>query len=135
MSRSPHAPSPSRRGFLRGLVSLPLIGGGVTLIGSPSAVAEPVTLALMYRYRDWLATEYGETLIEMEPLTHPQRLSHPHVMPDAQAWRREWCRENWTIADRATDPDRFRQPPAHAPSTRAALVLSAVGHDWREGGR
>lgn len=28
-----------RRGFLRGLVSLPLIGGGVTLIGRPAAMA------------------------------------------------------------------------------------------------
>lgn len=33
----------SRRGFLRGLVSLPLIGGGVTLIGAPTAAATPVT--------------------------------------------------------------------------------------------
>jgi len=30
-----------RRGFLRALAGLPLIGGGVTLVGAPTAVAEP----------------------------------------------------------------------------------------------
>lgn len=34
-------PSSGRRGFLRGLVTLPLIGGGVTLIGNPTAAAVP----------------------------------------------------------------------------------------------
>ena len=32
-----------RRSFLRQLASLPLIGGGVTLIGKPTAAAVPVT--------------------------------------------------------------------------------------------
>ncbi len=41
------APS-DRRGFLRGLATLPLIGGGVTLIGNPTrAAAEPVTEDLL----------------------------------------------------------------------------------------
>ncbi|UGB25573.1 hypothetical protein LPC10_22220 [Methylorubrum sp. B1-46] len=35
----------SRRGFLRGLTTLPLIGGGVTLIGSASAANVPSDLA------------------------------------------------------------------------------------------
>jgi len=35
-------PMPDRRSFLRGLTSLPLIGGGVTLIGIPGA---PVPLS------------------------------------------------------------------------------------------
>ena len=36
-----------RRSFLRGLVSLPLIGGGVTLIGRPSAPVPLVQAAAM----------------------------------------------------------------------------------------
>lgn len=36
-----------RRSFLRGLVSLPLIGGGVTLIGAPSAPVPLVQAAAM----------------------------------------------------------------------------------------
>ena len=36
-----------RRGFLRGLVSLPLIGGGVTLIGRPSAAVPLVQAAAL----------------------------------------------------------------------------------------
>ena len=37
----------ARRGFLRGLAHLLLIGGGVTLIGNPTAAAEPVTEELL----------------------------------------------------------------------------------------
>jgi hypothetical protein len=48
----------TRRGFLRGLVHLPLIGGGITLIGAPSAVAEPVTKDLLYSYKSWLQMEH-----------------------------------------------------------------------------
>lgn len=44
----------SRRGFLRGLTRLPLIGGGVALIGAPTAVAEPLTPALLDSYEAWL---------------------------------------------------------------------------------
>ena len=36
-----------RRNFLRGLVSLPLIGGGITLIGAPSAPVPLVQAAAM----------------------------------------------------------------------------------------
>ena len=36
-----------RRSFLRGLVSLPLIGGGVTLIGAPSAPVPLIQAAAM----------------------------------------------------------------------------------------
>jgi hypothetical protein len=46
-----------RRGFLRGLVSLPLIGGGVTLIGSPSAAAVPITGGMVATYLAWLHFE------------------------------------------------------------------------------
>lgn len=54
----------SRRGFLRGLATLPLIGGSVTLIGSPSASAVPVTKALVDSYDAWL--EYERRLLQWE---------------------------------------------------------------------
>ena len=47
----------TRRGFLRGLTTLPLIGGGVTLIGNPTKAAEPVTSHLLDCYDTWLFYE------------------------------------------------------------------------------
>lgn len=47
----------TRRGFLRGLTTLPLIGGGVNLIGSPTRAAQPVTLGLLATYSTWLHYE------------------------------------------------------------------------------
>jgi hypothetical protein len=35
----------ARRDFLRSLAHLPLIGGGVTILGNPTAAAVPVTTA------------------------------------------------------------------------------------------
>ena len=46
-----------RRAFLSSLVSLPLIGGGVTLIGQPTATAVPLSDALLANYEGWLAWE------------------------------------------------------------------------------
>jgi hypothetical protein len=48
------------RGLLRGLRALPLIGGGLKLIGTPTATALPVTEPRMRRYIDWLAQEDAE---------------------------------------------------------------------------
>lgn len=47
----------SRRGFLSGLATLPLIGGSVALIGSPSAVAEPLNQRLLDAYDEFLDGE------------------------------------------------------------------------------
>lgn len=47
MDRERETYASSRRGSLRGLTSLPLIGGGVSLIGRPTAVAEPLTRAAL----------------------------------------------------------------------------------------
>ena len=47
-----------RRTFLRGLATLPLIGGSVALIGKPTAAAVPVTDALLERYTSWLIKEH-----------------------------------------------------------------------------
>ena len=47
----------SRRGFLRGLTTLPLIGGGVVLTGEPTSAATPITPGLLATYSAWLAYE------------------------------------------------------------------------------
>lgn len=51
-------PDASRRGFLRGLTTLPLIGGSVALVGSPTAAAVPVTGGTIATYLAWLHFEY-----------------------------------------------------------------------------
>lgn len=116
----------SRRGFLRGLVTLPLIGGGVTLIGAPSAVAEPVTDRLMREYHDWLMFERNEVTREIEAGS-PSRFGLDCIR--GSAWR-------WHLARGERRPDGngvMMGDGVSFPSTRAALVLSAVGCNWREG--
>src|SRR6478736_3917939 len=51
--------SESPAGFvgIRSLTTLPLIGGGVTLIGNPTKAAEPVTRHLLDCYDTWLFYE------------------------------------------------------------------------------
>lgn len=51
----------SRRGFLRGLAHLPLVGGGVTLLGNLTGAAEPVTLELLQSYSAWLHFEHHQS--------------------------------------------------------------------------
>ena len=106
------APS-DRRGFLRGLISLPLIGGGVTLTGAPSAVAEPISLRLLSEYETWLGIEHHRVARELRPGSEHAGWK---LYGSAYAWHRVEYRDA-------------------APSTRAALVLASVGCDWREGGR
>lgn len=111
----------ARRGFLRGLASLPLIGGGLTLIGQPTAAAVAVTPGLLERYSAWLAVEYGESLIELAPYRQPDKA---YAEADRQ-WAREWCQNSGALQDPARS--RFHRPPAFAPSTRAAVILSTAG--------
>ena len=113
----------SRRSFLSGLATLPLIGGSVALIGAPSAVAEPVTLPLVERYVDWLSVELGEAIIERSVLREPV------YKAQTERWRREWCRDNGTLCG-MEGQHRFLVPPAELPSSHAALVLSTVGCGW-----
>ena len=117
-----------RRAFLRQLVTLPLIGGGVSLIGQPTAVAEPVTMQLLEAYKTWLGLE---------------RRFLVHQMADDPVFIRNYQNCFPADADRKTRGDhigsfewyvgnsssRHHDP---APYTRAALVLSAVGCDWRD---
>ena len=47
----------NRRSFLRGLTTLPLIGGSVALIGSPVRAAQPITPGMLATYSAWLHFE------------------------------------------------------------------------------
>lgn len=116
----------SRRGFLRGLVSLPLIGGGVTLIGAPSAVAEPVTPRLLREYHDWLMYEWNGVAREIEGGVRSQFGVNSCF---GAAFR--WQRAHGEF--RTDDRGRMMGDGVSFPSTRAALILSTVGCDWREG--
>lgn len=117
----PNAPVPaaatglpsSRRGFLRGLTSLPLIGGGVTLIGAPTAVAEPASFRLMVEYESWLGYEQARVARELG-------------RPDRTAISLYGAAHDWHVHRHGAG---YRNG---APSTRAALVLATVGCDWRE---
>jgi hypothetical protein len=148
-----------RRGFLRQLCHLPLIGGGVALLGAPTAVAEPVTPDLIAAYRRWLVLEH---YLLLEECPHTGSILRKPSRPSMAGWsdscvreylgaeqhldqiearfRSECCnfrfRAGFT-AERPSPADRFFlnrddltivSPPA---STRAALVMSAVGCEWR----
>lgn len=98
----------SRRGFLRDLVGLPLIGGGLTIIGAPSAVALEPTPLTMRTYLTWLQRERARTMAEMFP----------------------GCREPFGVE--VSNPGWWWHEAkeglaALPPSSRACLVLSAVG--------
>ncbi len=101
-----------RRGLLRGLATLPLIGGSVALLGSPSAAAVPVTLELMRNYDSWLQLERTKVLRELYGISVPRKTEALIVHFDEPAFRWHWPCEGDLPAD---------------PSTRAAIVLSAVG--------
>ena len=114
---------PGRRDFLRQLATLPLIGGGVTLIGNPTAVAEPANEDTMGFYAQWLfferrmvcaelANSNAGLAVRLENSCYHDRFARPdfHFPSDGRSWR---------------------QVPK--PSARAAVVMSAAGFDWREG--
>ena len=114
-----------RRGFLRSLVSLPMLGGGLTLIGAPTAIAEPVTEALFQRYAAWISREHAELLVEGVVYSYPE----PQYLGVRREQQRLWA-ETLSVF-RSNDPVAVAHTSAAPPSTRAALVLSAVGCDWR----
>ena len=102
----------NRRGFLSGLTRLPLIDGAVKLVGVPSAVAEPVTLRLLSEYETWLGLEHHRVARELRPGA------------ESAGWNLYGSAFAWHRVQHRTDP----------PSTRAALVLSAVGCEWKRDG-
>ena len=128
-------PEPNRRGFLRGLTTLPLIGGGVTLIGAPTAVAEPVSQALLDSYDAWLDAE--RRFLKWE--RHRKPMADQHTPRPQCVWYDPATGQMFDYVPAANaghawhySGDPRLQPQ---PSTRAALVLATVGCDWREGGR
>ena len=110
-----------RRSFLRGLASLPMIGGGVTLIGNPTAAAVPVTRDLINSYKSWLFMEHRMLSYEMagydSALAHDiERVSWAGSPGDT--WHFQWGREGARLAGWLEAPQ---------PSSRAAVILSAAG--------
>lgn len=114
-----------RRGFLRSLATLPLIGGSVAVLGDPVASAAPITEQLLNRYDAWLEIERAHLRIELFG-------GRKHGL--ASRFELVW---HDTEKGEIFDFDRVgligsghrRGEPL--PSTRAAVVLSAVGVDWR----
>jgi hypothetical protein len=124
-----------RRGILRQLVLLPMLGGGVALLGAPTAVAEPVTTGLLDAYHTFLRGELN--LLEQE---RPRELYElyepcPKVAMDDPIYL------SWAEEVIAAHEERMRECNARRlrtmampvfraqASSRAALVLSAVGVD------
>lgn len=105
-----------RRGFLRGLASLPLIGGGVTLIGNPTAVAAAPEYRELLAYSEWLDGERVAINAELFPQIGSQ---YRDVRP---------CNTGAHVYHELM-PGRPEPRPA---STRAKLVLATVGCNWRE---
>ena len=110
-----------RRTFLRGLAALPLIGGGVTLIGNPTAAAVPVTPELMHGYKAWLCFEHKMLCHELAGYdVQAAKDLHRQFYSDHPAWNYHF---NWPNPEhRLAGWEKAPQP-----STRAAVVLSAVG--------
>lgn len=102
----------SRRGFLCGLTTLPLIGGSVTLVGTPTAVDVEPTIGLMVNYAAWLGAE--ERILRWE-------LSKRVGIPYAELSR--WAMVEGDFHFPVGSP-WYKQP---MPSSRAALVLATVG--------
>ena len=119
-----------RRGFLRNLVSLPLIGGGVTLIGNPTRAAEPITEQLLENYNTWLF--YERRYLQLERFG-PGMGPHGNHTDDAvtiSTVKGRFDDVRMDFVRMGNDAARFHLGPSSA-SARAAVVLSAVGCDWR----
>lgn len=126
--RSREQSSLPRRGFLSGLTALPLIGGGVSLIGQPTAAAVPVTDGLLWSYKSWLHMEHRMLSFELagydkDKSEHIER-SFAALVPPAQQvpgfnWHIQWSRPG------SRGPAGWIDAPQ--PSTRAAVILSAAG--------
>ncbi len=111
----------SRRGFLRGLATLPLIGGSVAILGKPTQAAVPVTIDLMQSYQAWL--HYEHRMLSYEMAGYDVRLAQgiegcTHMNNPGADYH---FRQPYTGRPLAGWPD------APQPSTRAAVMLSAVG--------
>ncbi|KAB1081724.1 hypothetical protein [Methylobacterium soli] len=119
-------PSSSRRNFLRSLLSslptLSLIGGSVALTGSSTSAAEPVTNELLDSYDAWLEHERRQLQWERYRSQPVYRLPHP--FSDGRG-------ATFDQVPLANGGAQFHATNSQQASARAALVLSAVGCEWR----
>ena len=101
-----------RRAFLASLAALPMLGGGVKLIGQPTAPAVPVTTGPLRNYEAWLAWERFQLQTELWGRDAATKCTtFLAVNLPGEQWHNPW-------RDGETCPEA---------STRDALVLSAVG--------
>lgn len=119
----------SRRGFLSGLASLPLIGGSVALLGQPTAAATPVTEALLWSYRHWLHMEHR--MLSYEMADHDVKRAgqiedgFSYILSDgSRVPNLDWHMQ-WSGQPGARGPAGWITAPQ--PSSRAAVILSAAG--------
>jgi len=110
-----------RRAALGALASMPALA----ILGAPTAAAEPVTRALLERYVAWLANEHAAALVELYPID-PTSSDAASRMASWESQRRQTPLQWFPDA-----PDIERLVTATKPSTRAAVVMSAVGCEWR----
>jgi len=105
----------ARCGFLRGLTTLPLIGGGVTLIRNPTKADVRVTECLLENYNTWLDMARRWLIWEMIGDSKDQFSERYRSirMDNAAASFHGGTRRGEML-----------------PSERAAVVLSAVGCTW-----
>ena len=112
-----------RRTFLRGLASLPLLGGSIAILGQPTQAAVPVTPELLKSYKSWLFMEHRMVSYEMagHDLKRSRRIEHIEWFEDTpgEEWHLQWAREGMR------GPAGWVDAPQ--PSTRAAVILSAAG--------
>ncbi len=113
-----------RRSFLRSLASLPLIGGGVTLIGNPTAAAVPVTDDLLWSYKAWL--HYEHRMLCHEMAGHDQGRAEAVEGFIKLGYPGDRYHFGWG-GRRDLHPGKKLWEVLPQPSTRAAVVLSAVG--------
>ena len=111
-----------KRGFLRHLCALPMIGGSVALIGQPTAAAVPVTQHLLDAYDEWLF--YERRLLHVERFGLNASRETTKFVPCASIAVDRFFFPS--MESHSTRPPWMDQPK---PSTRSALVLSAVGID------
>ena len=115
-----------RRSFLRGLATLPLIGGGVTLIGNPTAAAVPVTDMLLQRYGLFLAIEAREALIEcrerQQIADDPNRVASVRPRAEGMNWSPDnpWMRG--LLEHPGGGPDRRRRGDQPAGAVTAGMA-------------
>lgn len=129
MADSSNSTLAPRRGFLRGLLGLPLLGGGLSLLGAPTAVAAPVTDALRLRYLAFLAHEHRAVLAELNAGAESgPALGRPGVRIDPSNF--STFRYPPAFGWLPEAPDLERLVCAAPASTRAALVMSAANVAW-----